>query len=83
MERETPVARIVQRIAAELGIPVASLYDQAGPSPSDSEAMQKAIAALLSVFVAVRDPEEHQRSVAVLAAEAERLSDLPDDKDRR
>lgn len=83
MERETPATRIVQRIAAELGVPVASFYDQAGPSPSNSEAMQKAIAALLGAFGAVRDSEEHQHSVAVLSAEAERLRGLLDDKDRK
>ncbi|WCS24211.1 hypothetical protein LOK46_24200 [Methylobacterium sp. NMS14P] len=83
MERETSAIRIVQLIAAELGVPVACFYDQAGSSPSDNEAMQKAVAALLSAFGAVRNPEEHRRSVAVLSAEAERLRDLLDDKDRK
>lgn len=82
MEREIPTGRLVQRIAAELGVPVASLYDQAGSPSSDSDAMQKAVAALLSAFAAVRDPHERQRSVAVLTAEAERLRDLPDASDK-
>ena len=77
MERETSTARIVQRIATELGVPIASFYRQGGLSSSDSEAMQRAVAALLSAFTAVRDPKERQRSVAVLIVEAERLRDLP------
>ncbi len=78
MERETSTARIVQRIATELGVPVASFYRQGGLLSSDSEAMQRAVAALLIAFTAVHDPKEHQHSVAVLIAEAERLRDLPD-----
>ncbi|MGU3542602.1 hypothetical protein [Methylobacterium sp. A52T] len=76
MERETPAARLVQRIAAELGVSVATFYDQDGPSSSDNMAMQKAVAALLCAFAAVGSPQERRRSVAVLTAEAERLRDL-------
>ena len=82
MEREIPTARIVQRIATELGVPVASFHDQGGPSASDSDAMQKAVAALLSAFAAVRDPGERKHSVVVLATEAERLRDLSDGGDK-
>lgn len=77
MEREISTTRIIQRIATELGVPVASFYRQGGLSSSDSEAMQRAVAALLSAFTAVRDPKERQHSVAVLIAEAERLRGLP------
>ena len=82
MEHETPTVRIVERIAAELGVPVASFYDPREPSPSDDEAMQKAVAALLTAFAAVRDPGERQHSVAVMDAEAERLRDLLDGNDK-
>lgn len=78
MERKISIARIVQRIATELDVPVASFYRQGDSSTSDSEAMQRAVAALLGAFIAVRDPKERQHSVAVLIAEAERLRDLQD-----
>ncbi|WP_070999605.1 hypothetical protein [Methylobacterium sp. C1] len=82
MEHKTFTARIPQRIAAELEVPVASLYDQGEPSSRDSEAMPKAVAALLSAYAAVRNPQERQRSVAVVIAEAERLRNLLDASDK-
>ena len=75
-------ARILRRIAAELGLPVASLYNQERASSPDSEAMTKAVAALLSAYTAVRNPQERQRSVAVVIAEAERLRNLLDASDK-
>lgn len=82
METKSSTARIPQRIAAELGVPVASFFDQAEASSPDSEAMPKAVAALLSAYTAVRNPQERQRSVAVVIAEAERLRNLLDARDK-
>ncbi len=79
MERETSTARTVQRIAAELGVPVSSFYKQGVASPYDHEAMQKAAAALLSAFATVQDSEERRRCVARLNAETKRLRGLAED----
>ena len=57
METKSSTARIPQRIAAELGVPVASFFDQAEASSPDSEAMPKAVAALLSAYTAYASGE--------------------------
>jgi hypothetical protein len=76
MERETRTARLLQRIANELGVPVASFHAQAGQAHCDSEVMHRAVAALLSAFATVRAPEERQSSIAVVFSEARRLRNL-------
>ena len=76
MDREKRAAQTMQRIAAELGVPMASFYEP--KAPSDSEAMWKAVAAILGAFAVVRDPNERRRSVAIMTVEAKRLRDLPD-----
>ncbi|MEL6059466.1 hypothetical protein [Methylobacterium sp. DCY52] len=81
MDRETGTARTIQRIAAELGVPVSSFYEQDANTPSDHEAMQKAVAALLSAFAAVLDPEERRRCLSRLDAEATRLRILVEDSE--
>lgn len=79
MDRETRAAHIVQRIAAELSVPMASFYEP--EAPSDSEAMRKAVAAILGASAVVCDPDERRRSVAIMPAEAKRLRNLPDGDD--
>ena len=73
MARETRTTRALQRIAAELGVPVASFYGQEVHLPSDAAAMQKAVASLLEAFAAVDDPERRRDCVVLLSNEAKRL----------
>ncbi|MET0529601.1 MAG: hypothetical protein ABW003_14930 [Microvirga sp.] len=55
MGQQTDVARILERIAAELGVPVSAFHEQETGSET-AGAMQNAVAALLSAFAMVRDP---------------------------
>jgi hypothetical protein len=81
MAREKNTARALQRIAAELGVPVASFYDPETRLQSDNMAMQKAVAALLEAFAVVDDPDRRRHCVALLGAETKRLRSLSEDGD--
>lgn len=81
MARETRTARALERIAQELGVPVATFYGQEAHLLPDTAAMQKAVAALLEAFAAVDDPERRRHCVALLSTETKRLRGLPEEDD--
>lgn len=72
MGQQTDVARILERIAAELGVPVSAFHEQETGSET-AGAMQNAVAALLSAFAMVRDPAERHRCIARVGDQATRF----------
>jgi len=78
MGQQTDIARTLERIAAELGVPVSAFHERDASSDT-AGALQTAVAALLSAFTMVRDPAERQHCVDRLSDEATRLRALAKD----
>ena len=81
MARDTNIPHALQRIAAELGVPVASFYGEEAGLSCDAAAIQKAVASLLEAFAAVDDPERRRDCVALLGTETKRLRGLSEESE--